>query len=218
MPEPASANVGTAAAVGPAAEVLALVAGRPTGPAQATARSAMRATTRITLPNTVHGMNQFRSGRRIRTQAVLLELFAASSRSARLLRATFEGAPMTPDEFAVYSLLRFVAPITPARLANALGMQRSTLSNYLARMDERGDLFRRPAPQDGRSSVIELSSDGRARLEATLPHFRAAIVPFTAALGTHREPVLRALAQMNAAFDVTLAGQAAKARAARTRA
>jgi len=167
--------------------------------------------------NTVHGVNQFRSGRRIRTQAVLLELFAASSRSARLLRATFAGAPMTPDEFAVYSLLRFVAPITPARLANALGMQRSTLSNYLARMDERGDLARRPAPKDRRSSMIELSSDGRARLEATFPHFRAAIVPFTAALGTHREAVLQALAQINAAFDVTLAARSAGQRKKRTR-
>ncbi|HEX6060809.1 MAG TPA: MarR family transcriptional regulator [Candidatus Limnocylindria bacterium] len=163
-------------------------------------------------------MNQFRSGRRIRTQAVLLELFAASSRSARLLRATFAGAPMTPDEFAVYSLLRFVAPITPARLANALGMQRSTMSNYLARMDERGDLARRRAPEDGRSSVIELSADGQARLDATLPHFRAAIVPFTAALGTHRESALKALAQINAAFDKTLAAQAAGQRQKRTRA
>jgi DNA-binding MarR family transcriptional regulator len=162
-------------------------------------------------------MNQFRSGRRIRTQAVLLELFAASSRSARLLRATFAGAPMTPDEFAVYSLLRFAAPITPARLASALGMQRSTLSNYLARMDERGDLARQPAPKDGRSSMIRLSSDGKARLEATFPHFQAAIVPFTAALGTHREPALRALAQINSAFEVTLAAHEAGLGGKRTR-
>lgn len=164
-------------------------------------------------------MNQFKGRRRITTQAVLLELFAASSRSARLLRATFAGAPMTPDEFAVYSLLRYVAPVTPARLANALGMQRSTLSNYLARLDERGDLERRPALTDGRSSLLELSPAGRARLEATFPHFKSAIDPFHAALGAHRSAVLAALAQINAAFDVTLAAHAARERtAAKTRA
>ena len=46
---------------------------------------------------------------------------------------------------------------------------------------------------------------------------RAAIEPFTAALGTHREAALRALAQINTAFDATLAARAARQRSKRTR-
>jgi len=41
-------------------------------------------------------------------------LFAATNRSQRLLRAAFEGAPMTTDEYGVYSLLGFRGPIAPA--------------------------------------------------------------------------------------------------------
>jgi DNA-binding MarR family transcriptional regulator len=108
---------------------------------------------------------------------------------------------MTPDEFAVYSLLNFRAPIAPALLAAALGMQRSTMSNYLTRMDDRRDLVRRAHADDGRSALIELSSSGKARMTATIPFFARAFLPFERALGTRRGAATKALRQISAALD-----------------
>ena len=149
----------------------------------------------------VHVVNHRKSLPTTTTESVLLELFAASVRSSRLLRTTFVGAPMTADEFAVYSLLGFRGPIAPAKLAAALGMQRSTLSNYLARLDERGDLVREPDPDDGRSVLIELSAAGKARVKATIPHFAAGATPFHRALGTKQAAALKMLRVVSAALD-----------------
>lgn len=141
-----------------------------------------------------------------RTRSVLLELFAASTRSARLLRIAFEGAPLTADEFGVYSLLAYLGPIAPAKLAGALGMQRSTLSNYLARMDERKDIVRAPDPADGRGSLVRLSEAGHARSLATRPYFARAVVPFRDVLGpTKWAAAIRSLTSVNEALDEAIA-------------
>jgi DNA-binding MarR family transcriptional regulator len=141
-----------------------------------------------------------------RTRSVLLELFAASTRSARLLRLAFEGAPLTPDEFGVYSLLAYLGPIAPAKLASALGMQRSTLSNYLGRMDDRKDIVRAADPADGRGTLVRLSDGGRARCLATQPYFARAVVPFRDALGPTRwAAAIRSLTSVNEALDAAIA-------------
>jgi len=149
----------------------------------------------------VHSMNYRKSVPTTTTESVLLELFAATNRSQRVLRAAFEGAPMTTDEYGVYSLLGFRGPIAPAKLASALGMQRSRLSNYLSRMDERGDLVREADEQDGRSVLVELSAAGKARVKATVPYFAAAAVPFHRALGARRGATAAALREVSAALD-----------------
>lgn len=156
--------------------------------------------TRRTRGKIVHDMNH-RKLPSTTTESVLLELFAATTRSQRLLRATFDGAPMSTDEYAVYSLLRYRGPIAPARLAAALGMQRSTMSNYLTRMDERGDLVRETDEADGRSVQIELSRAGRERVKATLPFFAAAAEPFHRALGARRASAVKSLREISAALD-----------------
>jgi DNA-binding MarR family transcriptional regulator len=156
---------------------------------------------RRTTGKIVHDVNYRKPLPTTTTESVLLELFAATNRSQRLLRAALEGAPMTADEYGVYSLLGYRGPIAPAKLAAALGMQRSRLSNYLTRMDARGDLVREADERDGRSVLIELSAAGKARVKATLPYFAAAIVPFHRALGTRRAATAAALREISAALD-----------------
>jgi DNA-binding MarR family transcriptional regulator len=139
------------------------------------------------------------------TRSVLLELFAASIRTNRLMRKAFDGAPLTPDEFGVYSLLGYIGPITPAKLAEALGMQRSTLSNYLTRMDERKDLDRATDPADGRASLVRLSDAGRARSLATQRFFARAVEPFRDAMGpTKWVAAIRSLSSVNEALEIAI--------------
>ena len=149
------------------------------------------------------------------TQSVLLELFAARMRRERLFRLAWNGASMTPEDFAVYSFLRFRSPITPAKCADALGLQRSTLSNYLTRIESRGDLVRTRDPQDGRSVRIRLSAKGVAAHQAAVPYFQAANLPFLAALGD-RPAALDALRDISAALEDAIATVRAQRSATRT--
>ena len=100
----------------------------------------------------------------------------------QVLDHTFSTAPLRPDEFAVYSALRLIGATTPAALADELGMGRSTVSNWLRRMESRGHLRRRRNPADGRSRLIELTPPAVALTEACFPAFSQAISAFLAHL------------------------------------
>jgi DNA-binding MarR family transcriptional regulator len=139
-----------------------------------------------------------------RPRSILLELFAAQNRAARLLRSAMAGAPLTPDEFAVYSLLHVVGTMTPAAIARALGMQRPTLSNYLRRMADRDDLDRAPNPSDGRSAHVQLSASGHAKVHEAERSFGLAIRALQANLKIPREDVIGALVSLNSTLEAAL--------------
>jgi len=111
-----------------------------------------------------------------------LLLFAVGQQVSELMGRTFAAAPLRPTDFAVYSALRLTGPVTPAALATELGMGRSTLSNWLRRMEERGHLRRRRNPADGRSALVSLTAEGVRVTEACFPAFQAAIEAFRARL------------------------------------
>jgi DNA-binding MarR family transcriptional regulator len=111
-----------------------------------------------------------------------LLVFALGQQVRELLDRTFVTAPLRPDEFAVYSALRLIGATTPAALADELGMGRSTVSNWLRRMEGRGHLRRRRNPADGRSRLVELTPEAVALTEACFPAFSRAITAFLAHL------------------------------------
>ena len=126
--------------------------------------------------------------------------FAISQQLRALLARALADAPLTADEFAVYSVLFGTGPTTPSRLAADLGMPASTMSHYLRRMAERGHLDRRTNPDDGRSSLVVLTADGRSATEACFPAFGAAITSFRANLGMPEADLLAALTKMSEAI------------------
>ena len=135
----------------------------------------------------------------------LLLVYALSRQSGQLLATCFEGAPLTPDDFAVYSALRLVAPATPSSLASTLGMRQSTLSGYLRRMEQRQHLARRRHPHDGRSALIALTAAGTRVTEACFPHFQEAISPLLERLGDDGPEVLAAMERLSVALDEVIA-------------
>ncbi len=58
-------------------------------------------------------------------------------------------------------------------LADALGLDKSTVSRQLSALVERGLVERTADPDDGRAQVVSLSPDGRARLAASRTSHRA---------------------------------------------
>lgn len=147
---------------------------------------------------------------------VLLLLFAAETRAAHLLHRAMRTAALTPEEFAVYSTIGF-GPVTPAALADLLGVRRSAVSNHLARMADRGDIKRTRDPQDGRSWHVELSAAGLARHQRTQQYFVRVIVPLRQALGPRRESVLLALNDLIDALDQVAASSGTRGQPRRAR-
>lgn len=138
------------------------------------------------------------------TRGPLLLVYALSRQTSQLLAQCFDGAPLTTEEFAVYSALRLMQPATPSSLAETLGMKPPTLSNHLRRMESRGHLRRREHPEDGRSSLVSLTKVGNERTEACFPHFQRAVLPLVERLGHHQERILGAMEELSAALDEVL--------------
>ena len=139
------------------------------------------------------------SGEIVRRGPFLLH-FANSQQLTALLTRALSDAPLTADEFAVYSLLRLTGQTTPSRLASDLGLRASTMSHYLRRMADKGHLDRTAHPHDGRSSLIELTPSGVDATEACYAGFSAAIDSFRRHLAMPEKDLLESLDIMGRAL------------------
>ena len=74
-----------------------------------------------------------------------------------------------PDiEPAAYTLLQLIASrpgLRASDLAAAIGVGRGTMSRQLARLGSLGLISRRPDPDDYRGQLLDLTDDGRSRLD-----------------------------------------------------
>jgi DNA-binding MarR family transcriptional regulator len=106
---------------------------------------------------------------------VLFRLFVIDQLASDLFSRKLAGGPLTGNEFGVASEINALAPLTPKELAGFIGMAPTTLSTYLRRLEERGELVRRQNPNDGRSVLLELTAEGKAKVEATFPALRSTV-------------------------------------------
>ncbi|GAB3594717.1 hypothetical protein GCM10027446_19020 [Angustibacter peucedani] len=141
---------------------------------------------------------------RLQRRGPLLLSYAVDQQVRELLELTFGDAPLTPPEFAVYSVLNLSGPTTPSELALDLGMGRSTLSNWLRRMDSRGHLRRRRNPDDGRSQLVQLTPAGRRLTERCFPAFSLAVETFREALDVDEHVLLDTLEAMSTALGTAV--------------
>ena len=87
------------------------------------------------------------------------------SRMARRLRQE-AGADLSPSMTAALATIERHGPLTPSELAERERVQRPTVTRVLARLEETGLVVRAADPQDRRCSLVSISDDGRALLEA----------------------------------------------------
>ena len=59
--------------------------------------------------------------------------------------------------------------MAPSELAEKVGVSRATISNMLQRMERDGLVYIRPAEQDGRGKIVNLTQAGRDFMEEILP-------------------------------------------------
>jgi DNA-binding MarR family transcriptional regulator len=110
-----------------------------------------------------------------RRRNVLFRLFILGQLANDLVDTAMRREKLNPNGFAVASAVRAFQPITPTELANLLGMPPTTLSTYLRRLEARRHVKRLPNPDDGRSSLLELTKLGDRYVLACYPALRDSV-------------------------------------------
>jgi DNA-binding MarR family transcriptional regulator len=110
-----------------------------------------------------------------RGRNVLFRLYILGQLSNDLLDQAMVRIKLNPNDFAVQSAIRAYQPITPSQLSTLLGTPPTTLSSQLRRLEARRQIKRRHNPEDGRSTLIELTKLGERSVLAALPALRGSI-------------------------------------------
>ncbi len=147
--------------------------------------------------------------------SLLWHVFSMGQRVKVLLGTAMASSPLTPDEYAVYSVLFDDGPTPPTGLARRVGMPPTTMSHYVRAMLERGHAERLRSAQDGRSFSLALTDSGVAVHRQAGAHFNEANDRFRAALEIDEAFLTRALGEIGSAADEAAAQMTAQqARAA----
>jgi DNA-binding MarR family transcriptional regulator len=80
---------------------------------------------------------------------------------------------LTPGQFGVLVVIDANPGLSQTQLGNALGIDRSTVVAVIDRLESRGLVARRPAPNDRRSHALHLSDSGKATLRRLTERVRA---------------------------------------------
>ncbi len=110
-----------------------------------------------------------------RGRNVLFRLFVLGHLADDLLGRAMVDLNLNPSDFAVQSAIRAFQPVTPTRLAALLGMPPTTLSSYLRRLEARRQIRRRPNPEDGRSTLLEVTKIGSRNVVAAFPAVQGSV-------------------------------------------
>jgi DNA-binding MarR family transcriptional regulator len=127
-------------------------------------------------------------------------LCLASRRGARAMTRFFErqlrphGIRIT--QFTALVALSMSGPLSIGALANAIGVERTTLSRNLARLAARGWIEIAGAADDARSRIVTVTPQGRTILADALPAWRKAQSAAQAAIGGAGADALRGLARI----------------------
>jgi DNA-binding MarR family transcriptional regulator len=110
-----------------------------------------------------------------RGRNVLFRLYILGQLTNDLVDSAMERRKLNPNDFALQSAIRAKQPVTPSELSALLGTPATTLSSQLARLERRRQIKRRRNPDDGRSTLIELTKTGEKNVLAALPALRGSI-------------------------------------------
>jgi DNA-binding MarR family transcriptional regulator len=135
---------------------------------------------------------------------LLFPLFVTGQLASALLGRAIAKSKLTPNEFAVLSVIGAFDPIAPSELAQRTGMPPTTLSDYIARLADRKLVRRSPNPDDGRSYLLSLTAEGRRRntlaIEGLLDSNRA----LAAQLGVEPSTIRAALVELEQALRLAV--------------
>lgn len=105
---------------------------------------------------------------------MLFDVFVLGQRTRTLVNEAMHDAGLRPDEYAAYSVVFEMQPVTLTEMADQLAMPLTTVAEYVQAMTERGHLRKRPDPDDQRARLLTLTPAGiRAHRHASRSFERA---------------------------------------------
>lgn len=139
--------------------------------------------------------------------AILGRVWRLSNLVRPSIEATFAGFGLDRGEFDVISTLRRAGPpyrLTPTALYTTLMISSGGLTHRLDRLEKAGLVAREQAPHDGRSLLVVLTEEGRARAEAAFRTDMASEARFLDALDqAERDALAGLLRKLVAAVEAT---------------
>ena len=127
--------------------------------------------------------------------AIINELLVATRYALEVANAELRAAGVEPDVYGQLSFVGTLQPVTRTVLAEATGQRRTTQRDALRRLVEAGLVRETPNPDDGRSTLLELTAKGQRIFDRGLPAFQRALAQIDKALGgeldLHEEAVWR---------------------------
>lgn len=136
--------------------------------------------------------------------SLLYDVHRVSYLSHELVEDSLVGQELSGTEFALYSFLVVHGPATVTEVASGIAASPASTSKLLARVDERAHLTRRPNPDDGRSTFVELNDAGRRAHAAARPGFGTALNNLLEELGGSEDDVRWALTRLDDALSSAL--------------
>jgi DNA-binding MarR family transcriptional regulator len=125
--------------------------------------------------------------------SLLFDVFVLNQHLRSLLSRALEGTGMSPDQYAVHSLLFEAGQLAPTDMATRMGMPLTTVLDYLRPMLASHHVSRDRHPSDGRSYVVTLTAPGLAAFHRTNAAWNEAIRRLEPAVGMPVADVRRAL-------------------------
>lgn len=111
-----------------------------------------------------------------RADNVLLQMFRTGHAVRELMAHAVADSGVSADEWAVLSVVGVFRSVPPTRLSTVLRVPPASITRYVARLVDAGLLVRASNAEDGRSYLLELSAEGREKVDEIAPRFRAIVV------------------------------------------
>jgi len=140
-----------------------------------------------------------------RRVSMLFDVFVLNQRLRALLGRALSACELTPDEYAVYSVLFEHGLLTPTQMAGLMAMPVTTTLDYVRAMTARGHVRRTRNPADGRSYMLSLTMEGFGAHRRTNAAWNVAVARLEGALGKPVAEVREALHALDDAAAAALA-------------
>ncbi len=101
------------------------------------------------------------------------------------------GSELRITQFILLAAIQRLGPISISRLADFMGMDRTTLTRNLKLLGQEGFADMRPGEDDARTRIVTLTKAGITAVENTMPRWHQAQTKFLKAFGTKRWRQLR---------------------------
>jgi DNA-binding MarR family transcriptional regulator len=154
---------------------------------------------------------------RLGRSSVFLEVFALSQAVRQLLLTTMSEGPLTPEDYAVYSVVFEQESVTPTDMGRRLGMPKTTVMERVRVMEERGHVRRLINARDGRSYKLVLSAAGLAAHRQSHDRFEDAFRAFVREFRGSERRAAERLAQIRSAVIAASGRKSDAAQRRRTR-